>query len=212
MTKEIEQELEVLPSETESLEVSVQEQGKKREILLAYAADHMILGVDYHDIKGKKSLGKPGAEKICSLFGVVIGEPEHAQEFFDSFPDSVKEGGAIVIKTKLYRNGEYIGAGLGARTLKQDSGDLNKAIKMARKSSVIDAVISSFGLSDLFTQDLEDMPIQVSAASKAIERHPEQAQKELTFTVQQVRLRCSLLGRRSRSPSRNPRYDVEVTQ
>lgn len=35
---------------------------------------------------------------------------------------------------------------------------LNKAIKMAQKSAFVDAVIRASGMSDLFTQDLEDMP------------------------------------------------------
>lgn len=34
---------------------------------------------------------------------------------------------------------------------------LNKAIKMAQKSAFVDAVIRATGMSDLFTQDLEDM-------------------------------------------------------
>lgn len=35
---------------------------------------------------------------------------------------------------------------------------LNKAIKMAQKSAYVDAVIRTTGMSDLFTQDIEDMP------------------------------------------------------
>lgn len=38
-----------------------------------------------------------------------------------------------------------------------DSLALNKAIKMAQKSAFVDAVIRTTGMSDLFTQDLEDM-------------------------------------------------------
>lgn len=37
---------------------------------------------------------------------------------------------------------------------------LNKAIKMAQKSAFVDAVIRATGMSDLFTQDVEDMPDQ----------------------------------------------------
>lgn len=38
-----------------------------------------------------------------------------------------------------------------------DNLALNKAIKMAQKSAFVDAVIRTTGMSDLFTQDLEDM-------------------------------------------------------
>lgn len=48
--------------------------------------------------------------------------------------------------------------GVGARSLEQDYGDLNKALKMAEKSAHIDATLRMAGLSEVFTQDLEDMP------------------------------------------------------
>jgi hypothetical protein len=50
-----------------------------------------------------------------------------------------------------------VGEGRGARSLKKDGGDVNKAIKMAEKSSMVSAVLRTGALSDVFTQDLEDM-------------------------------------------------------
>jgi hypothetical protein len=141
----------------EDLQKRVDIEKANRKILMEFAASQMIEGVDYHIIKGKKSLGKPGAEKICSLFHVTIGEPKFDQQAFDNLPQSVRDAGAIVLRVSLYRNGAYIGSGVGARSLTQDSNDLNKAMKMAKKSAIVDATISAFGLSDLFTQDIEDM-------------------------------------------------------
>lgn len=143
-------------------------QKENRKLLLEYVESQLKEGSDYHIIKNKKSLGKPGAEKFCSLFNITIGETEVDQDTFERLPQEVKDKGAIVLKVKLYRNGEYIGSGVGARTLTQDNGDLNKAMKMAKKSAIIDAVLSTFGLSDLFTQDIEDMPHIGETDSKTI--------------------------------------------
>jgi hypothetical protein len=53
--------------------------------------------------------------------------------------------------------GRVLAEGVGARSLKQDYGDLNKCLKMAEKSAHIDAVLRLAGLSEVFTQDLEDL-------------------------------------------------------
>ncbi len=50
---------------------------------------------------------------------------------------------------------------------------LNKSIKMAQKSAFVDAVIRATGMSDLFTQDLEDMRDEIQS-------EPPQAQPEAT--------------------------------
>ena len=53
--------------------------------------------------------------------------------------------------------GRVVADGVGARALQQDSGDINKALKMAEKSAHIDATLRMAGLSEVFTQDLEEM-------------------------------------------------------
>jgi hypothetical protein len=55
-------------------------------------------------------------------------------------------------------DGTVVADGIGARSAEQDYGDLNKALKMACKSAHIDATLRMAGLSEIFTQDLEDMP------------------------------------------------------
>lgn len=107
----------------------------------------------------------------------------------ETLPISMRESGAVVLKTKLYRDGQYLGSGIGARTLKQDSQDLNKMMKMARKSSVVDAVISTFGLSDLFTQDIEDMPQFNPSISPVLPKV--KSVGDLEFTVLDITIKTS---------------------
>ena len=58
-----------------------------------------------------------------------------------------------------------IADGVGARLLSQDNGDINKSLKMAEKSAHIDATLRMAGLSEVFTQDIEDMVKQREAVS-----------------------------------------------
>jgi hypothetical protein len=51
--------------------------------------------------------------------------------------------------------------------LSQDDGDINKALKMAIKSAHIDATLRMAGLSEVFTQDIEDMQARREAESVA---------------------------------------------
>ena len=104
----------------------------------------------------KPSLWKPGAEKICGMLGLVVrypnlGEYEHA----------VLRGHdlkVILLRCELHTPSGFIAAeGTGARRIEQDHGDINKSLKMAEKSAHIDATLRVAGLSEIFTQDLEDM-------------------------------------------------------
>ncbi len=104
----------------------------------------------------KPSLWKPGAEKICGMLGLVVrypnlGEYEHA----------VLRGHdlkVILLRCELRTPSGFIAAeGTGARRIEQDYGDINKSLKMAEKSAHIDSTLRVAGLSEIFTQDLEDM-------------------------------------------------------
>lgn len=90
-----------------------------------------------------------------------------------------KPQGKVVYKCQLFlrSNGELIGEGIGARTIGDKGGDLNNGVKMACKCAKVAAVINSYGLSDLFTQDMEDQektkhqnPAANPAAPKAVPR------------------------------------------
>lgn len=114
-----------------------------------------VEGKDYHIIQGKKSLAKGGAEKIASIF--------HWTAKFDKDTEALEMlgdiKGLVAFKCTL-TNGQVVGEGRGAALLTKNNSDPNKTLKMAQKSAFIDAVLRASGLSDFFTQDLEDMPRQ----------------------------------------------------
>lgn len=104
----------------------------------------------------KPSLFKPGAEKICGMLGVTIHFPS-----LHDYEQAALHG--VVIKNVIIRceirdaAGRVVADGVGARALAQDFGDINKSLKMAEKSAHIDATLRMAGLSEIFTQDVEDM-------------------------------------------------------
>ena len=104
----------------------------------------------------KPSLWKPGAEKICGMLGLVPKFPNINQyEKAALLGTDIK---VILLKCELHTSAGFVAAeGNGARSLAQDNGDINKSLKMAEKSAHIDATLRVAGLSEIFTQDLEDM-------------------------------------------------------
>lgn len=157
------------------LRANLRELGNRRKILLEFIKGQLVLGVDYYEFEQskkvrnpvtgvtsyekemKKILGKGAAEKIAMIYGInaTFSKPElvpigtdHAYTIVATFTD---------------RTGKQVGQGQGSRLLSQDTSgkdnkiDPNKSLKMAKKSAYIDGVISACALSDLFTQDIEDM-------------------------------------------------------
>ena len=104
----------------------------------------------------KPSLWKPGAEKICGMMGIIPRFPN-----LDKYEKAVLQGGnikVIILKCELHTPSGFIAAeGSGARRVDQDKGDINKSLKMAEKSAHINATLRIAGLSEIFTQDFEDM-------------------------------------------------------
>lgn len=117
---------------------------------------------DYGIIPGtgtKPVLLKPGAEKICMLMGL-------STEFIslDSTRDFESGFFQYQIKCKLLKNREVVTEGLGSantkerKYIKQDPYTMdNTVLKMAKKRALVDAVLLVASLSDVFTQDIEDM-------------------------------------------------------
>jgi hypothetical protein len=146
-----------------------------RAVLMAWVHDALVEGIDYGRVHvvsrskchagkdcrnpahfSKPSLFKPGAEKICGMLGLTVRYP--------TLPDYEKAAltGAklsqIIIRCEILEpSGRVVADGVGARLLAQDYGDINKALKMAEKSAHIDATLRMAGLSEVFTQDIEDM-------------------------------------------------------
>ncbi|EME3582295.1 hypothetical protein QL848_002593 [Enterococcus faecium] len=118
-------------------------------------------GQDFGVIPGtnKPTLLKPGAEKIQMLFGVTseYEEIERIQDYDNGFF-------AYTIKCTLSKDGMKITEGMGhcntkeKKYIKQDPFTLaNTCLKMAKKRAQIDATLTIASLSEVFTQDMEDL-------------------------------------------------------
>ncbi|MBK1642896.1 hypothetical protein CKO12_13665 [Chromatium okenii] len=134
---------------------------ENRQLLLNWIRSSLKEGIDYGSIPTKRgpskpSLFKPGAEKICGMLGITVHFPslkETEQAFLQGLIPEY-----VMVRCELKNiHGQTLADGVGARSLKQDYGDLNKALKMASKSAHIDATLRLAGLSEVFTQDTEDM-------------------------------------------------------
>src|SRR5262249_15651198 len=104
---------------------------------------------------GKATLCKPGSEKICGLLQL---RPRFRRDV-ESWEMLGGEAGLVTLVCEVVTPaGVVVAEGRGARHRDQDMGDVNKTLKMAQKSAQTDAVLRCAGLSEIFTQDLEDMP------------------------------------------------------
>ena len=159
-----------------------------RNTFLKWVDSQLITDVDYQYIKfgGRNAINptllKAGAEKICSVLGVIATFP--SLEKYESLAMEGKELNSMVIKCILYHDGKKIGEGAGGRSLKQDRNDLNKYIKMCLKSAYIDAVIRSFGMGSMFTQDLDDQKDE-KKASKLIFKGITQDQEDIILKLRE---------------------------
>lgn len=107
----------------------------------------------------KPSLYKAGADRIVDLMGWVCLYKPDAEAQRQLMAGMDKNAKAVIVmrcRLKSRITKELAGEGLGARTLWQKGGDANNTLKMAKKNAKVAAVIETLGLSDLFTQDLED--------------------------------------------------------
>src|SRR6185436_5333702 len=142
----------------------------------------MVEGKDFHLIQGKKSMAKGGAEKIAAIFGW--------QAMFLPDDETIKmlgtEKDIVAYICKLQKESQFIGEGRGARSLVQDKGDVNKAIKMASKSAFVDAVLRSSGLSDFYTQDLENMNLTTSQTQNSASPSVDTPKSEVKATAKQI--------------------------
>lgn len=118
---------------------------------------------DYGIIPGtpKPALLKPGAEKILMLLGL-----RSKFDIVDSTRDFEKGFFQYQVKCKLYKGDQLITEGLGScnnrerKYIKQDPFTMdNTILKMARKRSLTDAALTVGSLSDIFTQDLDEIDI-----------------------------------------------------
>jgi len=118
---------------------------------------------DYGIIPGtdKPTLLKPGAEKILMMMGL-----RSEFEIVDSTRDFEKGFFQYQVRCKLFKGDMLITEGLGScntrerKYLKMDPYTMdNTVLKMAKKRALIDATLLVASLSDIFTQDFEDMDL-----------------------------------------------------
>ncbi|MDO8669113.1 MAG: hypothetical protein Q7K65_02375 [Candidatus Buchananbacteria bacterium] len=138
----------------------------KRSYFISQVLPKLQENQDYYEIKGRKSLAKGGAEKLANIYNLTATF-KRDDDTMNAFSE-VKD--IIAYVCNLCRNNQVVGQGRGAATLSKNQWDVNKTIKMSQKSSYIDAVIRTTGLSDIFTQDIENLSEALdSSRSEAVD-------------------------------------------
>lgn len=176
----------------EQFSAGLQRRKQNRELLMEWLRSALVDGVDYGRIHvvskdrcsfakqgrvkdcgdpnhwSKPSLFKPGAEKITGMLGMTTHFPSLRQ--YEEAVLNKCEITTIVMRCELRDSqGRVVAEGVGARNLSQDYGDVNKSLKMVEKSAHIDATLRLAGLSEVFTQDIEDKPVVDEASSPALQ-------------------------------------------
>jgi len=145
--------------------ITLNEAKERTQMLQSFVKDMMIPNVDFGIIPkcNKPSLLKPGAEKLCEIFGF-----SKQVEILNRIEDWEKGLFHYEVKVILIskRTGLVEAEGLGCcnsmeRKFKsQDSYSIvNTILKMSKKRALIDAVLSATRSSSIFTQDIEEMSI-----------------------------------------------------
>ena len=164
----------------------------KQQVQLIQQLMHGIMQKDEHygvipGTRGKPTLLKAGAEKLSHTFRLV---PEYVIETINM------DGGhrEYIVRCRLLHapTGRFQGEGVGSCSTMEkkyryrsewangkksqvenpDIADTyNTVLKMAKKRSHVDAILTATAASDIFTQDLEDMPREEA------QEQPKQARK-----------------------------------
>lgn len=180
---------------TELFSAGLERRKRNRALLMEWLRTALVEGVDFgrihiagkercalvrmgrvHECKdpahwSKPSLFKPGAEKITGLLGMTVHYPT-----MPAYEDAILS--QIEVRTIMLRcelrdaHGHVVAQGAGARQVTTDWGDLNKTLKMVCKSAHIDATLRLAGLSEVFTQDLEDRPLGEELGEPVMPRSP----------------------------------------
>ena len=141
--------------------------GKGKSIQLsdieAIIAEHLRPGIDYTTLPrcgNKPVLLKGGAEHLASVLNLRT-----TSEVINSVQVLEKNFILYEIATTVYdATGNILAVGLGScntlesRYIKQGvANSLNTVLKMARKRSYVDGILSATGSSRIFTQDIEEL-------------------------------------------------------
>jgi hypothetical protein len=154
--------------EAQALADSMTAWREQRQLVTQYIKEQLSEGTDYYVLRvggrdSKPTLSKAGSEKFMALMHLAAAFEEDAATWRML---GAKEGTLCYVCRLTTRDGQVVGEGRGARTLAQDKGDINKAVKMAQKSAQIDAILRTGALSDVFTQDINE-PEETQAPAPA---------------------------------------------
>ena len=194
----------LLPSlDARTLEHSMTAWSAQRQVVKRFLQQELKEGIDFYrlTIRGrdtKPTLSKAGAEKFLGLFQLQASfAPDLGTwEMLGKPTDHL-----LYICTLITRQGDVVGEGRGARCLKQDGGDTNKALKMSQKSALIDAVLRTGALSEVFTQDLEPDDPPAPAPSKPTPPAPPRSQ-DLRQRILEPRADAGARGQHARGGCR----------
>jgi len=182
----------------EAMQTQMIVETQKRKIINEFIKHHMVEKIDYGKIHigkdcpnkyncknayhfSKDTLFKAGAEKFCSLFR-LRAEFEKDDQTWEMMG---RKNGLICLVCRLYTpSGVLAGEGRGAADITEKQGSANTAIKIAEKRAKLDAVLATGGLSDFFSQDLED--IAAVDAVVAEEENHDADRKKITAYLQEL--------------------------
>lgn len=136
-----------------TMAAKLEENIKRRELVYNLIEQNFKEGIDYGPAdqrNHKPTLLKPGAEKVCGWFNT---HPEWEVDT-DTWKMLGEPKSTVCYICKIIENstGFTIGTGRGAETVGNKGRDINKAIKNAEKTSIVDAALWTFSLSERFTQ------------------------------------------------------------
>lgn len=132
--------------------------------------DVMVSGRDYMVIPGTKkpSLLKPGAEKLLKLYNagvrfenVEVVEDHDKEYTYGKYNNKGTGWYFYRVKATIFHQptGTVMGDCEGSCSSNERGGQpANTILKMAQKSAMVGAVLFTMNASDLFTQDVEDLP------------------------------------------------------
>lgn len=205
----------------EQFSAGLQRRKQNRELLMEWLRSALVDGVDYGRIHvvskdrcsfakqgrvkdctdpahhSKKVLFKSGAEKITGMLGMTTHFPSLRQ--YEEAVLNRSEISTIVMRCELRdAQGRVVAEGVGARNLNQDYGDVNKSLKMVEKSAHIDATLRLAGLSEVFTQDIEDKPVAEESPSPALQPNAANPATNATAATDSIISREELTALRQR--------------
>ena len=166
-----------------SFAVSTEQALERMKALQDFVNRVMVKDTDYGTIPGtpKPTLLKPGAEKLCDIYG--FAKQAEVTERIEDWHDGVFH---YEVKVTLVnkRTGQVEAEGLGSANSKEKRYQktvektkdpfslVNTILKMAKKRSLVDAVLSATRTSGLFTQDVEDIGIAPEETPEEERRDP----------------------------------------